>query len=124
MKRALLVVFVLLLVAGTIAGCGLYKEYTIGAKATITDMTVRLDAELWEYVDSGLFVPAIHWTVDWGDGKVYTEADAISPRGDNWASTEPQRFLQWSHEYANPGHYIITISATNAKRKIILVKVG
>ena len=124
MKRALLVAFVLLLVTGTIAGCGLYKEYTIGAKATITDMTVRLDAELWEYVDSGLFTPAIHWTIDWGDGKVSTEADATPIHGSNWESAEPGHFLRWLHKYTNAGHYIITISATNAETKTILIKAG
>ena len=122
-KRVVLGGVVVALLALSLAGCGLLKQYAIGAKATVTGRTVQLSAELWEDVGSGLFAPTIHWTVDWGDGETSTEDDATPVRGSNWECTEPNRFLQWSHTYTNPGHYVITIFATNAEQTTVTIKI-
>ena len=114
---------VVALLALSLTGCSLLKQYAIGAKATVTGRTVQLSAELWEDVGSGLFAPTICWTIDWGDGETSTEAGAMPVYGSNGGITEPSHFLRWSHIYANSGHYAITVSATNASPKIVPVTI-
>ena len=117
MKKFVLGGLVILLLMA-LTGCGLYKEYVIATDVEVDDLTVILRAQLWTVVDSGLLNRGPDWLVDWGDGETSTAQDAIpdaSYQDSVWVNSGA---LTWTHNYEQPGHYTITVSAAGATKTL------